>query len=317
MFFRSWSKKSSANVRVWLLTSVACLVISPLKAADPVADFLRFRRTASASAQLETSIRRYRHPDSGQLLSLVGAVHIGEKSYYQQIQEELDRHDLVLYEMVGGPASGSPEAPEKPPRGSDSAERRPSLDIISTLQRGMQEMLQLQHQMEHIDYTRGNLRHADLTSEEFSVALREHGLFHIDPAGLMSGIAPALIDSFSLQAAMASQDENTVNRIRWVLAKTISESVQQMALLGVKDIEKPEDLILGIRNDQLWMDFQNSLPEGWRRSAIFYGAAHLPDIRRRLLLDGWVEVDRVWVPAWKIPFVEVEVQVEVERSAQL
>ena len=300
-------------VFAWLST---CGGIEAARAGDPVEDFLSFRRTGSASAQLETSVTRFRHPQSQQLVSLVAAVHIGEAGYYQQIQEQLDRHDLVLYEMVGGPAPGSPEAPgERQQQDGDDEGNR--LQFISTLQKGMQELLQLEHQMEQIDYTRGNLRHADLTSPAFRLALEVHGLFDIDPNALMKGFAPAMLDGFGLQAALSTQDDHTVNRVRWVMAQMLSKSVHQMAMLGVGDIEKPEDLILGIRNDQLWKVLQRSVPERWRRIAIFYGAAHLPDIRRRLLEQGWVQVEALWIPAWKIPAADPIPFIHIERRARL
>lgn len=300
-------------VSVWLS---ACGWIGAARAGEPVEDFLNFRRTGSASAQLETSVTRFRHPQSQQLVSLVAAVHIAEAGYYQQIQEQLDRHDLVLYEMVGGPAPGSPEAAaELQPHDRDDEGSR--LQFISTLQKGMQDLLQLEHQMDQIDYTRGNLRHADLTSRAFSLALQVHGLFDIDPNALMKGLAPAMLDGFGLQAALSTQDDQTVNRVRWVMAQTLSKSANQMAMLGVSDIEKPEDLILGIRNDQLWKVLQRSVPERWRRIAIFYGAAHLPDIRRRLLEQGWVQIEAVWIPAWKIPAGDPIPFIDIERRARL
>ncbi|MDE0961191.1 MAG: hypothetical protein OSB09_10460 [Planctomycetota bacterium] len=320
MFSRFSGPVSSVHVRVsfpmWLWLGPCWLVAGSLTlAADPIEDFLRFRKTGSASAQLETSVTRFRNQQTGQLVSLVGAVHIGESNYFQWVQRELDQHDLVLYEMVGGPAPGSPDHnAELPP--SDS-QRNSSLSIISTLQQSMQDLLQLDHQMSQIDYTRANLRHADLTSRAFDTALKINGLFNIDPAALFTGLGPAMLDGFGLQAALSSQDDQTVNRVRWVMAKTLAHSVGQMALLGVKDIEKPEDLILGIRNDHLWQVFQDSLPEDWRRIAIFYGAAHLPDIRRRLLEQGWVEEESSWIPAWKIPVADPQPVIELQRSARL
>ena len=300
-------------VSAWLAAGAS---IEAARAGEPVEDFLIFRRTGSASAQLETSVTRFRHPESQQLVSLVAAVHIGEVGYFQRIQEQLDRHDLVLYEMVGGPAPGSPDAPVEAQE-HDEVDEINRLEFISTLQRGMQEMLQVEHQMEQIDYTRGNLRHADLTSRAFRLALQVHGLFDIDPNALLKGFAPAMLDGFRLQAALSTDDDQTVNRVRWTMAQMLARSANQMAILGIKDIEKPEDLILGIRNDHLWKVFQRSVPERWRRIAIYYGAAHLPDIRRRLLEKGWVQVEAIWIPAWKIPAGDPMPFIDIERRARL
>ena len=174
------------------------------------------------------------------------------------------------------------------------------------IQQEMQDLLQLQHQMDEIDYTRKNFRHADLDFGEFSAALAELGLFNIDAVAVLRGIGPAMVDAMGLQAALASTDANLVNRVRWILGQMMAKSVSQLAILGVHDIEKPEDLILGARNDEAWKILGSSLEEGWRRTAIFYGAAHLPDLRRRLLEAGWVFEAIEWIPAWKIPVVDSE-----------
>lgn len=321
-----WRKKSLGSVRVstflcalvLLAATGLPLLSNPVHSTDEsaTADFISFDQTGSASAVMQTSVTRYRHPQSGQVVSLVGAVHIGEKSYYESIQAELDRHDLVLYELVGGPAPGSPEALEEDTE--DTEDMGASVGFIQVMQRELQSILQLQHQMDGIDYTRNNMRHADLNGADFARALAENGLFNIDPKALLNGIGPAMLDGLGLQAALASQDENSVNRVRWMMGKMMANSVSQMAILGIDDIEKPQDLILGIRNDQAWKVLQKSIPEGWRRIAIFYGAAHLPDLRRRLLQDGWIFEQIEWIPAWRIPVENSENElIPIAREARL
>ena len=77
--------------------------------ADVIQDFIRFLRMSGPNAELQTSVTTYRNPQTDQLVSLVGVVHIGDPGYFRRIQQELDSYDLVLYELVGGPAPGSPE----------------------------------------------------------------------------------------------------------------------------------------------------------------------------------------------------------------
>ena len=63
----------------------------------------QFVRSSSRDGftSFETGSRAYRHPDgSGPTVSLVGAVHIGDKSYYDKLVELLETHDVVLYESV-------------------------------------------------------------------------------------------------------------------------------------------------------------------------------------------------------------------------
>jgi hypothetical protein len=309
--FDVWRKKSLVSVRVGLLVGLwlaLCPMALPARDKSAIADFISFSRTGPSSAVMQTSVTRFRHPQTNQVVSLVGAVHIGENSYYRAIQAELDRHDLVLYELVGGPAPGSVEALEQGlQEGDDFSSKlgeRQIFRFIQVIQQQMQEMLQLQHQKDGIDYTRKNFRHADLDAVEFAAALAEKGLFNIDPSALLSGIGPAMLDGIGLQAALTSQDANTVNRVRWILGQMMAKSISQLAILGVADIERPQDLILGMRNDEAWKILGSSLEEGWRRTAIFYGAAHLPDLRRRLLEEGWIFEAIEWIPAWKIPAID-------------
>lgn len=268
--------------------------------ADAIQDFIRFLRMSGPNAELQTSVTTYRNPQTDQLVSLVGVVHIGDPGYFRRIQQELDAHDLVLYELVGGPAPGSPEDDGEVSTDEEDT-TDPMLGMIGMMQSGMTEMLGLSHQMNGIDYTRRNLRHADLDFEGFNEGLAERGLFNLDPLLILQGMGSSTFDGLAIQAALASRDDQTTNRLRWTMGKTMAQSVGEMAFLGVDDIEKPEDLILGLRNDRAWEIFENSLKEKWRRTAIFYGAAHMPDLRRRLLETGWIPEDIYWLGAWKIP----------------
>ena len=59
--------------------------------------FLNMKRDASGSPlSLQTAITRFRSENDEVLVDLVGAVHIGEKSYYKQINKQLSQYDVVL-----------------------------------------------------------------------------------------------------------------------------------------------------------------------------------------------------------------------------
>src|SRR5258708_4763356 len=67
-------------------------------AADDI-KFLRFVEDTHTGSRLETAIVTYRN-DAGVTVRLVGAVHIGEKSYYEGLNDTFRGDDAVLYEMV-------------------------------------------------------------------------------------------------------------------------------------------------------------------------------------------------------------------------
>ncbi len=65
-------------------------------------DFIRVRDSQDGTrVYLEVSTRSFKPADgTGAVVDLVGAVHIGDASYYAELQELLTRYDLVLFEGV-------------------------------------------------------------------------------------------------------------------------------------------------------------------------------------------------------------------------
>lgn len=69
-------------------------------AGDEPSTFVR-SRSLDGCTTFETATRVYRRPDgAGPVVSLVGVVHIGDRSYYDAIVEELAKSEVVLYESV-------------------------------------------------------------------------------------------------------------------------------------------------------------------------------------------------------------------------
>jgi hypothetical protein len=68
--------------------------------ATQASAFMRSRTTDGYNA-FDTATRVYRRPDgTGPVVSLVGVVHIGDRSYYDEIVGILGRSEIVLYESV-------------------------------------------------------------------------------------------------------------------------------------------------------------------------------------------------------------------------
>src|ERR1700710_1644800 len=86
-------------------------VPAPAKVADGAvepAKFMRFVDDGHAGGKFESAAVTYRNPE-GVSVRLVGAVHIGEKSYYEALNRSFEGDDAVLYEMVKPKESGLPE----------------------------------------------------------------------------------------------------------------------------------------------------------------------------------------------------------------
>src|SRR2546421_5344245 len=124
--------------------------------------FLRFVGDSKTGGKLETSDVTLKN-DAGVTVRLVSAVHIGEASYFQDLQKSFEDCDAVLYEMVKARDSGPPVKGQH----SDSA--------VSQLQRFLKDQLNLTFQLDQIDYTPANFIHADLDAEKFQEMQEQRG----------------------------------------------------------------------------------------------------------------------------------------------
>ena len=140
--------------------------------AEPAAPkYIRLDYAASDTSQdkpiaLQTAIASFRasKPEqAGVTVDLIGAVHIAEKAYYQNLNELFEKYDVVLFELVAPPGTRIPKG------------GKPGDHPVSALQNGMKDMLGLEHQLACIDYTKANLIHADMSPSEFAKSMKDRG----------------------------------------------------------------------------------------------------------------------------------------------
>ena len=97
-------------------------------------------------------------------VDLIAAVHIADKAYYERLNREFADYDVVLYELI---------APE------EGAKLRPgphnSHGLLSSVQSGVGGILNLEFQLDHIDYTRKNMVHADMSPDQFAKSMKDRG----------------------------------------------------------------------------------------------------------------------------------------------
>ncbi len=120
--------------------------------------FLRVVRTDKGQpVAMETSIARYvpKNGDSGVVVELVSAVHVGERDYYAALNKAFEGYDVVLYELV------APEGTRVPKGGGKSK------SVVSGLQNSLKDLLDLEFQLNEVEYTRDNFVHADMSPEAF------------------------------------------------------------------------------------------------------------------------------------------------------
>ena len=115
---------------------------------------------------METAAFRYTSASRpGVAVDLIGAVHVGDKAYYDKLNELFEKYEVVLYELV------APEGTRIPKGGRKAGSGHP----IGMMQEGMSSILELRHQLDCVDYTKDNLIHADMTPDEFSKTMDERG----------------------------------------------------------------------------------------------------------------------------------------------
>lgn len=239
---------------------------------------------------LQTAMVTYASPDRPDVsVTLIGAVHIAEKSYYQQLNEIFTHYDVLLYEMVADPKQGVP-SPEE--RGSSP---------VSTVQTGMKDMLNLTFQLDEVDYQAANFIHADMSPEEFfeSMNKRKEGMFQMLLRSVGSSLAmQGAGKSNDLDILSAMLSDNRAQGMKRALAEQFEVMDGQMAALQGDD---GRSTLITERNAKAFEVMDEQLKAGKKKLAIFYGAGHLDDMHQKLLKDYHMQVKETkWLNAWDL-----------------
>jgi len=241
---------------------------------------------------LQLAIASYvpRNGDSRIQIDLVGAIHIGDKEYYQDLNERFESYDAILYELIA-------------PKDTVISDRDPeNQSVISSAQVAMKNMLALSFQLDEVNYGVGNFVHADLSPTELSDSMDERGeslyiyfwrLFYAsfdqyakDPLGLQN---------MTLFSAMLSADSD--NAFKTMLAYEMTDLEKTSEILG----DDSQSAVIGARNQRAIDVLKTQLESGDKRIAIFYGVAHMPDMEERLLQQlDLLYLDTTWVDAWRL-----------------
>jgi hypothetical protein len=263
---------------------------APAKAADKFVRLVRDDRQQPVA--LETAIVRFAYQSGlwrGKTVDLVAAVHIGDKDYYQRLNRQFKDYDVVLYELV------APEGTRIPKGG-----RRGTDNPVSAIQKGLKGFLELEFQLDQIDYTRANFVHADLSPEKFAQSMQDRGESISGMLARMIGYAFARQGQTSGSEAdllLALFDKNRALKLKQVLA----EQFEQMDWM-LDAIDGPDgSTLISERNKAALAVLRKQLAAGKRKIAIFYGAAHMSDFEKRLATDfGIKPVETRWVQAWNL-----------------
>ena len=245
---------------------------------------------------MQTAIVRYtgKGPNGKPVtVDLIGAVHIADPAYYKQLNKKFKEYDALLYELV---------APEGTvvERGRGTSSGHP----IGAMQNVFKDVLELDHQLEEIDYTPKNFVHADMSPDDFSTAMKDRNDSFLQMYFRLIGHAMA--HQSEMAAKGQSSDVELISalfatdrprRLKIVLGKQLSEMESLMVSFGGEE----GSVIITDRNTKALEVLKRQIAKGQKKIGIFYGAGHLADMDKRLRKDFSLQPESVtWLTAWDL-----------------
>lgn len=267
------------------------------KADGMVGKFMRVVRDQKGQPKsLDTAVVRYAPADGkGELVvDLVGAVHIGEKGYYKSLNDLFEKYDVVLFELVM--AEGT-----KLPNGKGKNDGMMSGMVKS--------MLNLESQVEKVDYTKKNFVHADLSPQQMGEAMEKRG-----ETGLtltLSVVAEMMREANRREAEARKNPGKGGGSELDVFGALFSNDSRKLKRVMADQMEESGDanafgqtlstILIDDRNAAAVKVLEREIKKGHKKIAIYYGAAHLPDFEKRLIRDFALKaVSTTWLEAWNL-----------------
>ncbi len=293
-----------------LLAQGSGIANTPTAAAET--EFLRMRVSETKGEErpgplaLETALVSYEVAASaggaaaaGVSIDLIGAVHIGEASYYHELNRLFDRYDVLLYELV------APEGTVIPRGGKREAS---GFNPVAMLQDSAKNMLGLESQLELIDYTKPHFVRADMTPSQMADKMAERGetVFTLALNSFAEAMrqqnlavrngAPQALASELEELGLADMLGNPLKMKRALAAQFVQTGSLDQALGGSLN-----QLLIVDRNAAALKVLQKQIAAGKKKIGIFYGAAHLSDFEQHLVEDfGLRKTNHQWLTAWDL-----------------
>jgi hypothetical protein len=264
--------------------------------AAKTADFIRISQSEDGKPQsLDTAVISYTAGKQGARVDLIGAVHIGEASYYDQLNKLFDQYDVLLYELVA-------------PEGTVVAARsqQESSHPVTLLQNSLKSFLGMESQLEKINYSKKHFVRADMTPQQISQKMQERG-----DTALTVALSTMVDVMRQHNKSSNSAEANPLMSSEMGLMEMLENPHQAKLLMARQFVSTGSlDQALGAslnqmlvidRNAEAMRSLQKKLAEGHQKIGIFYGAAHLPDMEKRLIEEfGMKKRETQWLKAWDL-----------------
>ena len=252
--------------------------------------FLRIQRNKKGKPEtLDTSILSFFSNDKRLQVDLIGAVHVADEPYYQQLNRLFTDYDVVLYELV---------APEgtRIPKGGGGKPRHP----VGQLQQTIKSMLDLSFQLNQIDYQKKNLVHADMSPDEFAQSMKDRNESFLKLFLRMMNQAAAQSkagNTSDVDLLFALFSKNRSLKLKQIMADQFENLEGQMNIL-----EGPDgSTLISERNKKALSVLKKQIRAGNKKIGIFYGAGHMSDMAERLINDFKLKPEsEKWLTAWNM-----------------
>jgi len=227
----------------------------------------------------------------GMYVDLISAVHIADKSYYDNLNKLFKTYDVVLYELVAeeGTRVGDKKASE-------------GKSLLSALQQGMKNVLGLTFQLDEVDYSPKNFVHADISPEDFKNSMDKRG------ESFFSMFLRMMLVSMQQQATNpnAVSDADLImalfsdNRERDLKIIAANQFIEMEPVMNAIEGDKGSTIVTE-RNLKALKVLRQEIEKGNKTFAIFYGAAHMPEMAKVMMKEFKLKPDQVnWVDAWNL-----------------
>ena len=273
------------------------LAVADAKRDYPFSDFIRVSKPEGSRLPIsyDTAIAKFIDEKNNVEVHLVGAIHIGDKAYYGELNEIFKRYDAVLYELVA-------EENTKP---SSRTEKNESNSLLASLQSGMGEALALEHQLKYIDYHAKNMIHADMNATEFARRVSDRGdIVQVFYRAMILGVKKSGGDAQKEEMKMQGRilgalfaSDPALSLKRTIAEQMINQLDEAGWLIGGDE----GSAIITDRNAVALSVLRREIRNGKKKIAIFYGAAHLPEFARSLEKEFQMKyLATDWVIAWDL-----------------
>ena len=286
------------------------------KADDETSEraYIRIRKNEKKLAvALETSVITFANstqfPDA--TVDLVGAIHLGEPEYYQQLNQLFRKYDVLLFEAVmpeeavneGLRPGGGAGSHRKPLSDEEEwTDARVGFTAISVLQLGMKDALGMEFQLTGVDYTADNFVHADMTAEEFESSMSRRGesfsgMFLTEMGKSVATQQDQNPLAVNLDMMLSALSSDRFYRIRRIAAVQLAKAGGGDAFAGFDGTST----IITERNKKCLDVMSRELKKGQKNVGIFYGAGHFSDMEKRMADEyGFERTTEDWLVAWHL-----------------